>query len=213
MGARITISLVEDDAETRKLWWRWLALQADFVLLDGFADAESALAQLPARLPAVLLVDWHLPGTNGIELIRQLKAAQPRLRCLLITAYDLDHLPAEAVRSGADGFIYKSDPLSELPDRIRAAHAGKHPLSDRAVHYLFQSLRNEPAAGAVLEGLTKRELEVLLRVSTGLTEKEVAAELGRSVNTIHNQLTSAYRNLGVHNRAEALTVLRGGGSR
>lgn len=213
MSAHLTVSLIDDRVGTRALWRRALTRQCDLAVLDDFADAESALAHLPTRLPAVLLVDWHLGEgrMDGIELIRQIKEAFPKLCCLLITAYDLDHLPAEALRSGADGFIYKSDPLSALPDRIRAAHAGQNPLSDRAAQHLFQTLRNEgTAANAALAKLTTREREVLLRVTAGSIEKEVAAELDRSVNTIHHQLTSAYRKLGVHNRAEALNVLRGG---
>ena len=220
MSARITISLVEDHADTREVLHRWLARQPDFAVLKVFTDAESALAhfsalaQFPDQLPAVILVNWHLGNgrMDGIELIRLLKELFPLLRCLLITGHDLEYLPAEAIRSGADGFLYKSDPLAALPERIRAAHAGKHPLSDRAAQQLFQSLRNEgSAASDALQNLTPREREVLLRVGAGRTEKEVAAELGRSASTIHHQLTSAYAKRHVHNRAEAMNVLRGAG--
>ncbi len=214
MSAHLTVSLIDDRADTRALWRRSLARHGDLTVLDEFADAASALAQLPHRLPAVLLVDWHLGDglMDGLELIRLLKTDHPQLCCLLITAYDLDHLPAEAARSGADGFLYKSDPVSQLPARIRAVHAGKHPLSDRAAQHLFQSLRHEKSAPpAALPNLTPREREVLLRVGAGRTEKEVATELGRSASTIHHQLTSAYAKLHVHNRAEAMNVLRGAG--
>ena len=214
MSAPLTISLIDDRADTRALWRRSLARHGDLTVLDEFVDAASALAQLPHRLPAVLLVDWHLGDglMDGLELIRLLKTDHPQLCCLLLTAYDLDHLPAEAARSGADGFLYKSDPVSQLPARIRAVHAGKHPLSDRAAQHLFQSLRHEKSAPpAALPNLTPREREVLLRVGAGRTEKEVATELGRSASTIHHQLTSAYAKLHVHNRAEALNVLRGAG--
>ncbi len=222
MSAHLTVSLIDDHADTRALWRRVLARQADLTVLNVFADAESALAHFsalagqPDHLPLVILVDWHLGEgrMDGIEFIRQLKALFPGLRCILITAYDLDHLPSEAARCGADGFIYKSEPLSLLPDRIRAAHAGQNPLSDRAAQHLFQTLRNEGiAASAALAKLTPCEREVLHLVGEGRTEKEAAAQLNRSVNTLHHQLTSAYAKLGVHNRAEAQNVLRGGGDR
>lgn len=220
MSARIAINLVEDDAETRRLLRRSLARQPDFAVLKVFANAESALAHLtalarfPDQLPAVLVVDWHLGEgcMDGIEFIRQIKVLFPSLVCLLITAYDLEHLPAEAARSGADGFIYKSDPLAALPNRIRAAHAGQHPLSERAAQKLFATLHHEAAAvRAALGKLTAREREVLLFVGGGATEKEAAAHFGLSAKTIHNHLSSAHGKLGVHNRAEALAVLRGGG--
>lgn len=220
MSARIPIWLLEDHPDTRELLRRRLARQPDFAVLKVFADAEAALAHLtalahwPDQLPAVLLVDWHLGEgrMDGLEFIRRIKALFPKLVCLLLTAYDLEHLPAEAFRSGADGFIFKSDPLRALPGRIRAALAGEIPLSARAAKYLATSLRAEGAAAhAALLKLTPRERETLLRVGEGATEKEAAAAFGRSLNTIRNQLASAYGKLGVHNLAEAMTVLRGGG--
>lgn len=222
MSARIGISLVEDHADTRNLLRRSLARQPDFAVLKVFANAESALAHFsaparrPDQLPVVILVDWHLGDgrMDGIELIHLLKELFPWLRCLLITAYDLEHLPAEAIRSGADGFIYKSDPLAALPDRVRAVHAGRHPLSDQAAQKLFVTLREEAAAArAALTKLTAREREILLFVGEGPTEKQAAAHFGLSAKTIHNHLSSAHGKLGVHNRAEALAVLRGGAKR
>lgn len=216
MSARTPISLLEDQADTRDYLRRSLAHQPDFAVLDDFADAESALAALAARLPAVFLVDWHLGEgrMDGIEFIRQAKARFPQLLCLLITAYDLDHLPAEAIRSGADGFLYKSDPLAQLPDRIRAALAGQCPISDRAAQKLVHSLRAEAAtARAALHPLTATEREILLFLSDGPSEKQAAAHFGRSIKTIHNHLISAYRKLNVHSRTEALALLRGGAKR
>lgn len=151
---------------------------------------------------------------DGIEFIHLVKLRFPRVCCLLITAYDLEHLPAEAARSGADGFIFKSDPLRALPDHIRAARAGKFPLSPKAAQYLFATLRAEGAAlSAALQKLTPVERSTLLRVVEGRTEKEAATERNRSLHTIRNQLASAFQKLGVHNVAEAATVLRGGANR
>jgi DNA-binding NarL/FixJ family response regulator len=103
MSAQLTVSLIDDRPATRALWRRVLDRQGDLAVLDEFTDAASALAQLPDRLPAVLLVDWHLGDElmDGLELIRLLKTDHPQLCCLLITAYDLHHLPAEAARCGA----------------------------------------------------------------------------------------------------------------
>ncbi|KAF0181117.1 MAG: LuxR family transcriptional regulator [Limisphaerales bacterium] len=212
MSARITISLVEDHEDTREVLRRSLARQPDFAVLDEFADAESALSRVSARLPHIVLVDWHLGEgrMDGLEFIRCIKALHPGLCCLLITAYDLEHLPIEAVRSGADGFIYKSDSLASLPRRIRAAHAGEFPFSPRAAGKVVSIVREEAAAARVaLKKLTAREREILLFMRGGPTEKQAAAHFGLSAKTIHNHLNSAHGKLGVHNRAEALALLRG----
>lgn len=215
MSARYRVGLVEDDADTRETIRRMLARQPDFKVVAEFADAESALAYAKSNPDAfdVFLVDWHL-GKNrmdGIELIRQLKKSFPSLGCLLITAFDLEHLPAKAARSGADGFIFKSDPLKALPERIRAAHAGQLPLSEKAAKYLFATVRAEGrAVGKALETLTPCERQTILRIADGRTQKQVATERSLSVHTVHNQLTSAYRKLGVHHHAEAMALLRNG---
>lgn len=217
MGARYRVCLVENDTDTREITRRMLAHQTDFKVVAEFANAESALAYAKSSTDAfnVFLVDWHL-GTgrmDGIELIRQLKKCFPSLCCLLITAFDLEHLPATAARGGADGFIFKSDPLKALPERIRAAHAGQLPLSEKAAKYLFATVRAESrAVGKALEPLTPCERQTILRIAEGRTQKEVATERHLSVHTVHNQLTSAYRKLGVHHHAEAIALLRNGAS-
>lgn len=218
MSDPLRILIVEDHPDTRETLRRKLARQPEFVVVKEFADAESAfawLATLPAsQVPDVFIVDWHLGDgrIDGIEFIRQIKRCFPRLCCLLITAYDLEHLPAEAARSGADGFIFKSDSLKALPGRIRAALAGRFPVSAKAAQYLFTTLRAEgAAAAAALNKLTARECEILLFVSDGPGEKQAATHFGLSVKTIHNHLSSAYGKLGVHSRTEALALLRGGG--
>lgn len=216
MSARISVRHIEDCEPTRALVQRCLARQPDFLLQPAFADAESALIHLTESsdaLPTVLLVDWHLGEgrMDGNECIRQVKTLFPQICCLLLTSVELDPLPAEAIRSGADGFLYKSDPISALPDRIRAALAGQHPISERAAQKLIATLSAEAtAANTALSKLTAREREILLYVGGGPIEKEAATHFGRSVHTINNQLQSAYRKLGVHNLPEAMTRIRGG---
>lgn len=213
MSARYRVCLVEDDADTRETVRRMLARQSDFRVLAEFADAESALAYTESSADEfnVFVVDWHLGRgrMDGIEFIRELRNRFQSLCCLLLTADDLEHLPAKAARCGADGFIFKSDPLKALPERIRAAHAGQFPLSEKAAQYLFATFRAEgQAVTRVLERLTPCERQTLLLIAEGSTQKEVASQRGLSVHTIHNQLTSAYRKLGAHHRAEALMLLR-----
>lgn len=218
MGDRYRVCLVEDDADTREIIRRTLFRQADFTVVAEFADAESALVSVEKHPGAfnVFVVDWHLGKgrMDGIELIRRLRNRFPTLCFLLITAYDLEHLPANAARSGADGFIFKSDPLKALPDRIRAACAGQFPVSEKAAKYLFATVRAEGSAlTAVLEKISPCERQTFLRIVDGRTQQQVADERGLSVHTIHSQLTSAYRKLGVHHHAEAMTLLRNGASR
>lgn len=219
MSARLTLSLVEDQPDMREIWRRKLAQLSGFTVVDEFTDGETALVQLGTahRVPELLLVDWHLGAgrMDGIEPIRRVKARFPRLCCLVITAYDeVPHLPDAAARAGAAGFLYKSEPLALLPDRLRAAYDGQFPLSAAATRHLFTLRQAEEAAAqsveAALATLTTAERDTFLLLQDGLTEKEVGVRRSRSPHTIHNQLMSAYRKLGVHNHAEAVAFLRDG---
>lgn len=219
MDRRLSVSLVEDQPEMRELWRRKLARLAGFVVLDEFADAATVLAGLGTtwRVPQLILVDWNLGEgrMNGIEFIRRSKARFPRLCCVLITAYDeVPDLPDAAARAGAAGFLYKSEPLAQLPERLLAAYAGEFPLSPAATRHLFTLRQAEGAVQAsveaALKNLTATERATFLLLRDGLTEKEIAVRRRRSPRTIHNQLMSAYAKIGVHNHAEAVAFLQRG---
>lgn len=213
MSARISISLVEDREPTRALLRRCLGRQPDFVLWDDFADAGAALTHMPRRRPNVAIVDWHLGDglMDGIKFIPRIKELFPDICCLLYTAYQLEELPLEAFRSGADGFIYKSDKITRLPDRIRAALRGEFPLSARARQFLFSSLRTAGVA-AIAPGhssfLYPHEIQVLRLLAAGKTTQEVAKAACLTEAAVTTFRKNAFHKLNVHQLPEALLKLR-----
>ncbi len=216
MSARISVSIIEDDPDMRAVWRRKLARLPDFTVLDEFADAETALAQLGhgCLVPHILIVDYHLGEghMDGITFVPKIKLFFPALCCLVITAYDeLSGLPAAAARAGAAGVIYKSEPLAHLPARLHAAYAGQFPLSAKAAQYLFAELQPHAPAAAHADLLTKREIQVLLLLDTGKTAKEIGIILALSEDTIASYRKSAFKKLAVHKLPEALHKLRAGG--
>lgn len=203
--------MVEDREVTRLLWQRWLNRQPDLLVLDAFADGESALQALPQRAPDVLMVDWHLGEgrMDGIELIRQVKQCLPRVRCLICTAYDSDGLPACAVRAGACGFLYKSDPLMGLPAAIRAAAADQHPISAAATNRLVKEMQQPAAAVDEANGLlSPRQHEILRLLAKGLPAKQVADRLSLTENTVTSYRKVIFRRLGVTKLVEAMARVR-----
>lgn len=208
VSAILSISLVEDDGETLAFWRRSFARQPDFTVVGCYPSAPAALAGLAQRRSTILLADWHMPGGNGIELIAEVRRQSLADRCILATGYDLEHLPAEALRCGAAGFIYKFELPLQLPRRVREIFAGKGGPSPLVAQKIAATLQAEAAASeAFLRKLTERERNVLLACRTGRPEKQVADEQGISPNTLRNHLHNAYGKLGVHGLLEAVQLI------
>lgn len=203
MGATINVSLVEDDAGLRSLWVRKLKSSPDFLLMGEFRDAESAWAALPKKPGDLVVVDWKLPGMDGVELIRRLKRIHPGLRAILITAHDLVELPFEAFAAGADGFLLKPVPSGEFVLRLQQVCAGHCPVSAEVARRLVDRLRS---AGALHErvGLTNQESAVLELFAEGLDTKTVATRLGISINTVSTHKRRVFSKLDAHNITTAL---------
>jgi DNA-binding NarL/FixJ family response regulator len=215
MSQPIRIAIVEDDAGLRETLEQVFGAAPDFRVVGAFGDGESAARQLPEKAPNVVLMDINLPGISGIECLRQLKAAMPKVRVIMVTVYDDNDNLFQSLVAGADGYLLKRATRLRLLDSVRDIVGGGAPISPsvarRMVEYFHQlngpGDRKPAEAVAVsmdLQGLTGREQEVLGKLAEGLASKEVAAELGISWDTVRNHTTSIYAKLHVHSRSEAI---------
>ena len=208
MSAILSISLVEDDGETLAFWRRSFVRQPDFTVVGCYPSAETALAGLAQCRSTILVTDWHMPDANGIELIAEVRRRSLADCCILATGYDLEHLPAEALRCGAAGFIYKFELPLQLPRRVREIFAGKGGPSPLVAQKIAATLQAEAAASeAFLRKLTDRERNVLLACRTGRPEKQVADQLGIALGTLRNHLHNAFGKLGVGALLEAVQLV------
>lgn len=205
MSARITFVMVDDDPAMLDVWMRWLAREPDFLCQAAFADAESALVHISRQPPQLALVDWQLPGMNGIELARRLKAFCPILRVVLITSHNLEELPADAIAAGADGFLHKSMPLADLAPRLREAHAGGLPLSARAARQLVNGWHRPAKKPTTAPRLAPRERAVLDCILRGRSMKEAADDLGIAITTVNTHKRRLFKKLGVHSTSQAVS--------
>ncbi len=215
MSERIRIAIVEDDAGLRETLQQIFGTASDFRVTGAFADAETALGQLPAKTPDVVLMDINLPGMSGIECLRQLKQLLPKVRVIMVTVYDDDDRLFQSLVAGADGYLLKRATRLRLLDSVREIVSGGAPISPqvarRMVEY-FHQLENQhqpgraetPAVAMELQELTAREQAVLAKLAEGFAPKEVAAELGISYDTVRNHTTNIYTKLHVHSRSEAI---------
>jgi len=200
----ISVSIVEDDAQARKILARWVAHAPGFRLAGEWGDAEAALQSLPAAQPNVVLMDINLPGLSGVEAVRRLKPNLPSTQFVMLTVYeDADHI-YNALAAGATGYLLKQTPREELLTALEDVHRGGSPMTSNIARKVVQSFRrSEPAAPAAQE-LSPREQEVLDLLARGYLYKEIAERLNISVPTVNTYVRRMYEKLHVRSRAQAV---------
>jgi len=199
----IKICIVEDNARLRESVAQVLNQAPGLRCMSTYGSAEAAVRDLPSQKPDVALVDIHLPGMNGIECVAELKAQLPRLQVLMLTRYEQSDMIFDSIRAGASGYLLKHTSAADLVQAVEQVHAGGAPMTmqiARKVINHFQQIR-KPASD--VEKLTPREQEVLNFLAKGYLYKEIAGNLGISINTLRNHLRAIYDKLHVHSRTEA----------
>lgn len=200
----ISVSIVEDDAQTRKILAGWIQRGPGFRLLGEWGDAESALAPLGEKKPDVVLMDINLPGMSGVEAVKRLKPSLPSTQFVMLTVYeDSDHI-YNALAAGATGYLLKQTPRQELLSALEEVHRGGSPMTSNIARMVVQSFRHTPAAGTGAEDLSQREAEVLDLLARGYLYKEIAERLNISVPTVNTYVRRMYEKLHVRSRAQAV---------
>jgi DNA-binding NarL/FixJ family response regulator len=150
----------------------------------------------------VAVLDVRMPQVNGIDLTKRIKEVYPQVRVLILTAYDDDPYVFAALRAGADGFLLKTAPSSDLLRAVKELAAGKSFLDTQIAPRIIANLSN----ARQIETLSERELEVLRGVAKGWTNREIAHSLAISDRTVQGHLANIFGKLQVNSRTEAVTV-------
>ncbi len=204
----ISVSLVEDDRELRAIYANWLTDAEGFRLIGQHADGPAALEGVPAEMPDVVLMDINLPGIDGVECVRHLKAMHPHIQFVMITVFEDPDRIFHALAAGATGYLLKQTPREELLTALREVFAGGSPMSSGIARKVVQCFQIAPAAETPdeLKQLSRREREVLDLLSCGHLYKEISQELGISDHTVDTYLRRIYEKLHVHSRAQASAI-------
>ncbi|HXE42845.1 MAG TPA: response regulator transcription factor [Candidatus Baltobacteraceae bacterium] len=199
----ISVSLVEDHADTRESLAAVVGGVPGFQCLALYASGEEALRGILSQKPDVALVDINLPGMSGIECVAKLKAQLPSLQVLMLTTYAETDLIFNSLRAGANGYLLKNRPAAELISAIEQVHLGGAPMTMQIARKLVEHFQQSPQPASELEKLTKREHEILALLSKGSLYKEISDTLGISVTTVRTHLKHIYEKLHVQSRTEA----------
>ena len=128
-SAALGVSIVEDDEDIRSNLAHLISRAGDLRLVGEYDSAENALAQIPAAVPAVVLMDINLPGMNGVECVRRLKQVLPETQVVMLTAYEDTENIFNALAAGASGYLLKRAPRAELLEAIREVSRGGSPMT------------------------------------------------------------------------------------
>jgi DNA-binding NarL/FixJ family response regulator len=200
----IQVSIVEDDEEIRANLTHRISRSASCHLLRSYPDAESALLDLPKHKPDVVLMDINLPGMDGVECVRQLKAKVPKIHILMLTVYEDSNRLFKSFLAGASGYLLKRSPPEKLLAAIQEVCDGGAPMTPEIARRVVQLFRQIPEPPPDLPKLTPRERDILEQLSQGFRYKEIVDNLGVSIGTLHSYISKIYEKLQVHSRTEAV---------
>ncbi|MCX7708102.1 MAG: response regulator transcription factor [Anaerolineae bacterium] len=204
---KIRILLADDHALVRQGTRQLLEREADLEVVAEAGDGEEAVRLARAHSPDVVVMDLAMPVLNGIEATKQIKALNPRISVLALTAYDDDPYIFALLEAGGAGYLLKNVSADELIRAIRAVAAGEavlHPAIARRVVNRFASSGQKPDTVNALDQLTEREIEVLRLAARGLKNQEIAQELSLSIRTVQTHLGNIFNKMGVGSRTEAV---------
>lgn len=205
----IRVAIIEDDRRIRDSLQLLIDGTPELACVGTFASAEAALTRLASAAPDVLLLDVHLPGLSGIQAIARFREILPSVPILMLTVYDDGETVFDALRHGASGFLTKRTAPAALLDAIQQVHAGGAPMSPHVARKVVQHFHHLGPSPRPAENLTTREVEVLSLLAEGRLYKEIAEQLGISLETVRSHLSSIYAKLHVRTRTEAVVKFLG----
>ena len=183
----IRVVVADDHAVVREGIRHVLERAPRLEVVGEAADGHEALAVVEAEAPDVVVLDVSMPGLTGLEVTQRLRENGSTIGILILSMFDDPEYVLQAMRAGADGYVLKDAGPAELREAVQVVHNGSEYLSERVTHQLSVALRaelEEEHRRSRLDQLTRREMEVLLRVAKRRTAREIAEEFGTSHRTI-----------------------------
>ena len=194
----IRVLIADDHPVVRTGLTSMLNAQKQVEVIGTVSNGHDAVKAVQEQSPDVLLLDLRMPGMDGLETLRALKAHHLQTRVIILCSFEADEDIYQSVQEGAMGYLLKDTSKSQMLEAIASVHAGKR--------YIKGQIAARLAERMLRSNLTAREHEILEMIAKGLTNKQIASVLSISDNTVRNHLNSIMEKLEVSDRTEAATT-------
>ncbi|WP_326700114.1 response regulator transcription factor [Streptomyces sp. NBC_01754] len=206
----IRVLVADDQAVVRTGFVALLDTQQDIEVVAEAEDGAEAVRRSAGLRPDLVLLDIRMPGTNGIEAAREIVAASGgATRALMLTTFGLDAYVYEALAAGASGFLLKDATFPELLHGVRVVARGHALLAPEITQRLigeFTRQRISCPPDRSVDGLTAREVEVLVLIARGLSNADIAARLSITDHTVKTHINRLFAKMGLRDRAQAVIL-------
>ncbi|MBC8061260.1 MAG: response regulator transcription factor [Clostridiaceae bacterium] len=204
---KIKVLIADDHDLIRKGLRSIISFEEDIIIVGEVENGEKVLELLKLHEIDVILLDLNMPLLNGMKVIELAKKSNSDLKIIVITVENDSKVIHEAINIGADGYVLKDSAGTEIVDAIRSVYKGGKYIDKSLVATLFSDIRSKmDKTSNVLDILSKREVEVLLNISKGLSNKEIGQELFLSEKTVKNYTTNLFRKLTTRDRVHATII-------
>ena len=197
--------LIADDQTLFRVGLARLLEEDERVKIVGQAgDGVEAVKLAGSLKPDVVLMDLKMPNLDGIEATRQIVAAYPGVKVLLLTTFEADNHVIQALKAGASGYILKDSRPDSIVSSLLAVMAGERVMASAVANRVLEMLTGTTTPKEFYDGLTGREIEILKLLAGGMANKQIAYKLKISEKTVRNHVSNMYEKLNIYDRSQAV---------
>jgi two-component system response regulator DevR len=202
----IRVFLLDDHEVVRRGLRDLLETDGDIEIVGESGSAQEAASRIPALQPDVAVLDARLPDGSGIDVCRDVRSVDPRIKALILTSYDDDEALFAAILAGAAGYLLKQVGGNDLIDAVRRVAGGQSLIDPTLTARVLERLRNGPAEHEELATLTDQERKILALIAEGLTNRQIGERLFLAEKTVKNYVSSILAKLGLSRRTQAAVL-------
>ena len=201
--SKIKVMIADDHSMVREGIMNLLELDENLEVVGFAKDGNDCIKKIPELNPDVLLLDINMPNMNGIEVLQELHERRSKVKVIMLTIHNEGEYILKAVDIGCAGYVLKDSDSNMLKKAIYTVYSGESFIQPDLIPVLNARLIKKEQEDEQLEKLTKREIEVLILLSEGLFNKEIAYKLDISERTVKNHISNIFKKINVSDRTQA----------
>jgi len=200
---KIKILIADDHALIREGLEKIIGLEENMNVVFKAKDGKEALEFIEKNKIDIALLDINMPNLSGLDLLKRIKGENTDVKTIILTVESDRKTLFDAIDIGADGYILKDSAANEIVEAIKIVYSGEKYIDKSLVSIMFSGIKSKENKTSIFDNLSKREVEVLFKISQGLSNKEIGEKLFLSEKTVKNYATNIFDKLDVHDRVQA----------